>query len=199
MYDYIPMDDPAIVEYIYRFGPDGMVALRKRLALVTEMLNYKKLGTNDVCRYRQKLARREGISATRISQYEKAFKEHGWKGLLFATKRSDAGYHRSLCLKAQHMILKLRQEYPLSSPALLQCFQRALKEEHPPPCPECIYNAESRFHADFSARWAEINIDFPVCTQEKKGLVIPKHPSTINRFLANIPEYFVVLFDLDNQ
>lgn len=171
-------------------GEEAVARLQQRLLGVQDMILYKTSGFRDVCTYRSIIASHLGISPTRLSQLEQAYKKDGIIGLMDKFERGDKGKSRSLCLLAQRLVYEKSTVKKLSAPQILSELIHYRDTFPASLCACCIYNNSSLEYGAQEQQRSSESTPFPQCDLRKEGLVIPQSASTITRFLHSGQGHF---------
>lgn len=171
-------------------GNEAVVRLQQRLLGVQDIIRYKANGFRDVCAYRRIVASHLGISPTRLSQLEQAYKKVGIIGLMDKFERGDKGKSRSLCLLAQRLVYEKSTVKKLSAPQILSELIHYRDTSPASLCACCIYNNPSSEYGAQEQQRSSESTPFPQCDLRKEGLVIPQSASTITRFLHSDQGHF---------
>lgn len=182
--DYLSQQEKnQLSRWIEAKGPQVEDVFLDRLTAVQNMIRYKDSGYGDICGYRKQLAQRFGFAPGSLSRYEKAYRTRGALGLMDSFVRRDKGNSRTLCLLAQRFLLDYQASRHCSYRALFSALCQYKQALITSPCPTCVYNENSdQFRVSLRLR--------PLCSEppascsvnEKNGLIIPKHYSSVNRF-----------------
>lgn len=173
--------------YRERFGEEGVGRLMERLEAVREMKLFRESGTGSLCEKRAEVAARLGVSVSSLYNYEKAYAKQGLSGIMDTTQRKDKGAPRTLCRMAQDFV---HSETCLSTRpqnrAIYSHLQRVAERLGGDACAVCPYNEVSLYRAQLIRAGRMERAEAP-CGRPKDGLVIPRHYSTVDRFIASIP------------
>jgi len=159
--------------YQLRFGIEGVQRLLLRREAALKMLRYRSLDVGGVCAYRATVAKQYGITGRTLYSYEEKYARGGLPALMISMERKDKGNPRTLCLEAQFLVMKYKKTRPgISSPRILQKIKLLDTQCGHMYCNNCCYAKD-------------LPSEFPVCALDKRGLLYPKHHSTVTRFLNN--------------
>lgn len=177
-----------LVGYKEKFGPEGVDKLMSRLDAVREMALFEQRRQGSLVKKRAEVAALLGVSPRTLYSYEQAYKKEQLSGLMDATVRKDKGSPRTLCRMAQDFVhaqtcLSTRPQNRAIYNNLLTVSQKLGCDA----CQVCPYNEGSLYRAQL-IQAGQHDLRDDRCEHEKEGLVVPRHYSTVDRFIGSIPE-----------